>query len=84
MRRKGKPKGAVDVWLITTATLLSVLVLAAGVAYTHISAFHAINSAYLAGAYPLISAFVAISLLYFAQTAIFVFRERRESHGQPV
>ena len=84
MRRKGKPNGAVDVWLITTATLLSVLVLAAGVAYTHISAFYAINSAYLAGAYPLLSAFAAVSLLYLAQTAIFMFRERRNAHGQPV
>lgn len=51
-----------DCWLVLSALLFSVFVLAGGVAYTDISAYVAISYWYLAGAYPLIIAFNVIAL----------------------
>lgn len=59
-----------DSWLVLSAMLFSVCVLAVGVAYTDISAYVAISYWYLAGAYPLITAFSIIGL--YKMTEIFV------------
>nr|WP_320023827.1 hypothetical protein [uncultured Acetobacterium sp.] len=57
-----KKYNLLDFWLVLSGLLFSAFVLAIGVAYTEISAYTAISYWYLAGAYPLIVAFNAISL----------------------
>ena len=59
---KKRDRQLVPCLLIPLGILLSIVVLSAGTAYTHISAFPAIKCFYLAGAYPLMLAFEAISL----------------------
>lgn len=56
-----------NVWLITTACILSAIVLVAGVSYTHISAFDSIYSVYLVGAYPLISIFMLLNIFFYLE-----------------
>ena len=50
-----------NIWLISTACLLTTILIIAGVSYTHISAFNSINSLYLVGAYPLIGIFICLN-----------------------
>lgn len=63
-----------NVWLLTTACILSAIVLIAGVSYTHISAFDSICSVYLVGAYPLISIFMLLNILFYL-------RKRKDLNG---
>lgn len=63
-----------NVWLLTTACILSIIVLIVGVSYTHISAFNSIKSMYLAGAYPLIIIFIWLN--------IFGYKEHRKSEKE--
>ncbi len=53
--------------LIICGMLFSMLIVAAGVAYTHVSAFSAISSHYLSGAYPLMLGSAWFSILYMIQ-----------------
>jgi hypothetical protein len=62
MKKLRDKYGLMDCWLVLSALLFSVFVLAGGVAYTDISAYVAISYWYLAGAYPLIIAFNVIAL----------------------
>ena len=64
---KKKQSGLLDQWLVVSGLLGSVLVLCTGVAYTHVSAYHAINQLYLAGGYPLLTAFSFLSICFFVQ-----------------
>lgn len=48
-------------WLLLTMVLIGFCTLLSGVAYTHISAFGAISTIYLAPAYPLVLIFIMIS-----------------------
>jgi len=74
--------GIVDVWLMATAVLLSLLVLAFGIAYTHISAYHAIDPLYMSAAYPMISVFIAITVLYIVQYFISIYKKGKKDDGQ--
>jgi putative flippase GtrA len=60
-RTKTKPL-EFDRWMLLLGFALSLIVLIAGVSYTQISAFSAIDYFYLSGGYPLMIAFFAISI----------------------
>lgn len=52
-----------DLWLVLAGLLFSYLVLLGGIGYTHVSAFDAVNPAYLSAAYPMIGAFWCLGVL---------------------
>ena len=52
----------IDIWLIISSILASYLVFAIGISYNEISAFRSITYMYLSGAYPLVIAFITLSL----------------------
>ncbi len=62
-----KQSDLLDKWLVTSGLLASVIVLCIGVAYTHVSAYHAINQLYLAGGYPILTVFSFLSICFFVQ-----------------
>ncbi len=70
-------------WLIPTGIALCPIALFMGVAYTAISAFSAINSQYLSGAYPLLSAFTCISLMLFIQKMVNFFKTKVAMSNHP-
>lgn len=59
-----------DVWLVLAALLFSYLVLLGGIGYTHVSAFDAVNPAYLSAAYPMIGAFWCLGVLKTAEDVL--------------
>ncbi|MDD3569490.1 MAG: hypothetical protein PHY44_00100 [Lachnospiraceae bacterium] len=61
---KYKKSKMVDEWLILTGLAGSMLVLIAGVSYTHISAYYAITSLYLSAAFPLNISFIGLSCIF--------------------
>ena len=56
-----------NIWLISTACILTSILLITGVSYTHISAFNSINSVYLVGCYPLIGIFILLNIIFYIE-----------------
>ena len=63
-----------ELWLLLTSLLLSVVVLCLGIGYTTISSYNAIIPVYTAGGVPLLSAFSIIAILYFIKVMITAIR----------
>lgn len=68
-----------DCWLVLSALLFSVAVLALGVAYTDISAYVAISYWYLAGAYPLMAVFNVIAIYKMAEIIVSVIIKKQKN-----
>ena len=56
-----------DRWLVLSGLIGSVMVLCVGLAYTHISAYSAINPGYSAGGKPLLLAFDLLTIIFCGQ-----------------
>ena len=66
------------VWLMQCAVLLSMVVLAVGIAYTNVTAYSAINASYLSGGYALVLMFETLSFICSAQILLCIYREVRK------
>ncbi|GHU87089.1 hypothetical protein FACS189476_01840 [Spirochaetia bacterium] len=77
--KRNLPKTLLESWLILTGIICSALVLIGGVAYTEISAFYAISSLYLSAAYPLVTGFEMLSILFCAE--FLLQKGKRQSSG---
>ena len=65
-----------SVWLVLSALLASYFVLLGGISYSEISGWNAILYWYLSGAYPVMSAFEGLAVLFLVQD----YRESKQDH----
>lgn len=64
---KKRESTLLDIWLLLTSFLLSVVVLCLGVGYTTVSSYNAIIPVYIVGGVPLLAVFNIVSILYTVQ-----------------
>lgn len=69
----------IDLWLVLAGLFFSYLVLLGGIGYTHVSAFDAVNPAYLSAAYPMIGAFWCLGLLRAAEDMVEWYKIKRKA-----
>lgn len=70
-KKKEGQEERVESWLVLTALLASYFVLLGGISYSEISGWNAILYWYLSGAYPVMLAFEALSLLFLILDLLF-------------
>lgn len=76
-QKEGREHG-LEQWLVLTSLLASYFVLLGGISYSEISGWNAILYWYLSGAYPVMIAFEALSVLFF------LFERRKNINSQDI